>query len=263
MSSIASGRVSANIAVRASGSSHAPSRALSIAGATKSRRITRSDRRPEPRRGMKLQYFRLITSRTPGSSHSASMYCGYTHSRSVSAWPFGWSSLRIRCGDGNGCSGEMWSPFADRPAEVGRALLDQRKPPVGEVRRDLDADVGHQALGRLHELLHVVQRDWRGPRWRINRWSLVAGRWSVLCLVGYFRGFRSVVARVWDEVLEDHLLEVAVFGVHLGERFERMMRSAGDSPIPTRIPLVKGIFSSPAARIVPRRTSGCFVGEPW
>ena len=41
------------------------------------------------------------------------------------------------------------------------------------------------------------------------------------------------------------------------------IRSAGLSPIPTRIPLVKGILSSPAARMVSRRTSGCFVGEPW
>ena len=33
-------------------------------------------RRPDPRRGMKLQYFSLITSRTPCSIHSGSMYCG-------------------------------------------------------------------------------------------------------------------------------------------------------------------------------------------
>ena len=41
------------------------------------------------------------------------------------------------------------------------------------------------------------------------------------------------------------------------------IRSSGASPIPTRIPLVNGIFSSPAARIVSSRTSGCFVGDPW
>ena len=43
------------------------------------------------------------------------MYCGYTQSRSASAWPRSLSCLRITCGVGNGCSGEMWSPFADRP----------------------------------------------------------------------------------------------------------------------------------------------------
>ena len=39
-------------------------------------------------------------------------------------------------------------------------------------------------------------------------------------------------------------------------------RDSSDSPIPTRIPVVKGIFSSPAASIVRRRSVGCLVGEP-
>src|SRR4051794_21258774 len=41
------------------------------------------------------------------------------------------------------------------------------------------------------------------------------------------------------------------------------IRSSGLSPIPTRMPLVNGILSSPAARIVSRRSAGSFVGEPW
>ena len=43
--------------------------------------------------------------------------------------------------------------------------------------------------------------------------------------------------------------------MHLGERLSAAMRSSGDSPMPTRIPLVNGMRSSPAARIVlePRR----------
>ena len=76
MSSIASGRVSANSAVSSSGDSHSPSRPLAIAPGTASRAIGRSSRRPEPRRGMNDQYFSLIRSSTPCSSHSASMYCG-------------------------------------------------------------------------------------------------------------------------------------------------------------------------------------------
>ena len=39
----------------------------------------------------------------------------YTHRRSASATPSSASRLRTWCGDGNGCSGEMWSPLADRP----------------------------------------------------------------------------------------------------------------------------------------------------
>ena len=41
------------------------------------------------------------------------------------------------------------------------------------------------------------------------------------------------------------------------------IRSSGASPMPTRIPLVNGMRSSPAARIVSRRTAGCLVGDPW
>ena len=39
-------------------------------------------------------------------------------------------------------------------------------------------------------------------------------------------------------------------------------RSSSVSPIPTRIPLVNGIRSSPAASIVSSRRAGCLVGEP-
>ena len=41
------------------------------------------------------------------------------------------------------------------------------------------------------------------------------------------------------------------------------IRSSSVSPMPTRIPLVNGIFSSPAAAIVSSRRAGCLVGDPW
>jgi hypothetical protein len=44
-----------------------------------------------------------------------------------------------------------------------------------------------------------------------------------------------VVAAVRDEVLQDHLLQVAVLGVDRGERLERATRSSSVSPMPTRI----------------------------
>ena len=74
MSSIASGRVSANSAVSSSGASASPSRARSTEAATPSRRIGNGAvPRPEPPRGMKLQYFALTTSSTPWATHSGSM----------------------------------------------------------------------------------------------------------------------------------------------------------------------------------------------
>jgi hypothetical protein len=76
ISSITSGRASANNAVSSSSVSSAPSRPLAIAsGATFGSSVS-SLLRPDPLRGMKLQYFSLITSRTPCSIHSGSMYCG-------------------------------------------------------------------------------------------------------------------------------------------------------------------------------------------
>ena len=77
MSSIASGRSSLNRAVSSSSVSSTPSRARAIAPATASRRIGRGGSpRPEPRRGMKLQYWVLMTSSTPWATQSGSMYSG-------------------------------------------------------------------------------------------------------------------------------------------------------------------------------------------
>ena len=40
-------------------------------------------------------------------------------------------------------------------------------------------------------------------------------------------------------------------------------RSSALSPMPTRIPVVNGMWSSPASRNVSSRFAGCLVGEPW
>ena len=86
ISSIASARVSANSAVSSSALSAAPR------GPARSRRPRArggsahgGSVRPDPRRGMKLQYLTLIVSITPCAIHSGRCTCGYTHSRSVSA----------------------------------------------------------------------------------------------------------------------------------------------------------------------------------
>ncbi len=64
---------------------------------------------------MNDQYVVLITSITGREIHSGSMYSGYTHSRSDSATPSARRRLRTSVGEGNGCSGEMWSPLALSP----------------------------------------------------------------------------------------------------------------------------------------------------
>ena len=58
--------------------------------------------------------------------------------------------------------------------EVGRAGLDEVEPPVGEVRRHLDADLGHQPAALGDEAPHVVERDGLGPRRPLDRGLLTA-----------------------------------------------------------------------------------------
>ena len=76
MSSITSGRRSANSAVSSSGVSARPSRARSIARGAASSATFRTARRPLPRRGMNDQYRLVITSSTGAATHSGSMYSG-------------------------------------------------------------------------------------------------------------------------------------------------------------------------------------------
>ncbi len=104
-------------------------------------------------------------------------------------------------------------------AEVGRAGGDQLRPPVGEVRRDLDADAGHQAARLGDEPLHVRERDRRGPRrGAVVRMGVQPGAPELLGrLGGDLRRLLAVVAAVRDEVLQDHLLQV----VEAGERLQR------------------------------------------
>src|SRR5215218_7570477 len=187
ISSITSGRVSANSAVSSSSVSALPSRPLWIAACASSGPISRSERRPEPRRGMKLQYLSLTTSSTPCSVHSGSRYCG-------------------------------------EAPEVGRAGVDELVPPVGEVGWDLDADPRHQAPALGDEELHLLDRDLARPaRHRLlARERRAVARPALACrLVRDLRDLAPVVARVRDEVLEDHLLDVAVALVKAGERLER------------------------------------------
>ena len=72
-----------------------------------------------------------------------------------------------------------------------------------------------------------------------------------------------VVARVRDEVLEDHLLDVAVPRVHRGERLERgdalLLGLADADQDPAR---ERDRAARPPPRSSPAARAGCLVGEP-
>jgi hypothetical protein len=109
------------------------------------------------------------------------------------------------------------------PAEIGRARRHQLRPPVREVRRHLDADVGHQPAGLPDQLLEILDRDLVSPTGGVQFGAVTDARAPVLGggLCGDLRGLLPVVALVRDEVLDDDLLQVPELAVHRRERLER------------------------------------------
>ena len=123
-------------------------------------------------------------------------------------------------------------------APVVDAGVEQHAEVVGQVGRGLEVDVrGQDQAGQGDGLEVVVGRARRRP---------VHGR-----------------AGLGQEVLDDDLLDVAVASMRR-RRSPRARRSGrrAVSPMPTRIPVVKGIASSPAASRVARRRAGSLSGEP-
>ncbi len=109
-------------------------------------------------------------------------------------------------------------------AEVGGAGLDEVEPPVGEVRRHLDADLGHQPPALGDEPLHVLERNGLGPGGPFDGLAVRRRAAAPALLAGLGRDvgdLGSVVARVGDEVLEDHLLDVPEAALQSGQRLER------------------------------------------
>ena len=126
MSSIASGRVSANSAV----SSSAPSGAPPV-GARQ--RVGPRGRRPgarRARRGRAPARDEAPVARLDHVEHALRDPLRVDEAR-VHAQPLGErhpscaSRLRTWCGDGKGCSGEMWSPLADSPPRSVAPAADQ------------------------------------------------------------------------------------------------------------------------------------------
>ncbi len=108
-------------------------------------------------------------------------------------------------------------------AEVRSTGRDELGPPVGEVRRHLDADVGQQPVRLGHEALHVLDGDRRRPRGQVAMRGVgEAGAPERLGGVGGdLRGLLAVVAAMGHEVLEDDLLQVPELGVDGGQRLQR------------------------------------------
>ena len=188
---------------------------------------------------------------------------GYTHSRSASATPSSREPLAHLVRRRERVLGRDVVAVGGQAAEVGRARGHQLRPPVGEVRRHLDADVGHQPPRLGDQPLHVLDRSpaspsvgapCTGPSWRPVRQN------SSAASVGDLGRLLAVVAPVRDEVLQDHLLQV----VEARQRLERRhavvlgLADADEDPARERDPqlLRRRDRREP-------RGSGCLVGDPW
>ena len=120
----------------------------------------------------------------------------------------------------------MWSPLALSPPRSVAPGGDELRPPVGEVRRHLHPHARQQPAGRDDEVLHLLERDARGPGRQVKGVPPAAlaeagAPEPLRGLVGDVGDLLAVVGVVGDEVLQDDLLQVAELGVHGGERLER------------------------------------------
>ena len=230
------------------------------------RHTNRSARRPEPRRGMNDQYSVLITSITGRATHSGSMYSEYTHSRSVSASPSCVQALAdLRRRRERMLRRDVIAVGA-QPAEIGGAgarpapATSQHRfggtwIPMPGISRRVSAisrfmssivtgagPVGRVELRPVRDPRPPVRAGRRPPRCppALARNSSGGGRSSGGSPPGCGRSASCSSASASSDAI----------------------RSSSVSPIPTRIPLVNGIFSSPAAAIVSIRRAGCLVGEP-
>ena len=121
------------------------------------------------------------------------------------------------------------------PAPVVDAGVQQRGQVVGEVRRRLDVH-----LGRQHQAGH---RD--GPEQVVRRARLGPGHGRP----GLGRKFWTMTSWTWPK----RACEAAM-------ACRAASWPARSSPMPTRIPVVKGMCSSPAASSVARRRAGSLSG---
>ena len=225
MSSIASGRVSANSAVSSSSVRRSPSRPRAIAPATRSERIARASVRPGAAARDEAPVLRLDRRRArPARPTRGRCTAGRrTGARSARRRPAA-RRLRTWCGDGNGCSGEMWSPLALRPP---RSVAPAATSSGHQSARFGGTWMPTPGISRARlgdEALHVLDRR---PAWptRAGRGAARRDEPGAPEALGRLGGdlgrLLAVVAAVRDEVLQDDLLQVAVLGVHGGQRLER------------------------------------------
>ena len=163
ISSITSGRVSANSAVSSSSLSSSPSRPLAIARSASPAAIDlfAAPPRPPPRNEAPVLQLDHV--------ENALLHPLGVHVLRVDAEPLGQripprrQLLPHLMRAGKGVLGRDVVAVRGEPPEVRRPRLDQLRPPVRQIRRHLDPDVRHQPLALLDQPLDVLDRHRRSP----------------------------------------------------------------------------------------------------
>ena len=159
--------------------------------------------------------------------------------RGASTWPAASVASRSTSSAGHARSGFTWSAVTgETPPQSSMPASSSGRQIVGEVRRRLHVD-----LGRQHQ---TGRRRWptAGPR---------PGTGSALAMAvpGLGRKFWTMTSWTWPWRACDAAMARSVASW-----------PTRSSPMPTRIPVVKGIASSPAASSVARRRAGALSGAP-
>ena len=160
-------------------------------------------------------------------------------SRGASVWPAASVASRSTSSAGQARSGFTWSAVTgDTPPQSSMPASSSGRQLVGEVGRRLHVDLGRAAPGGP-------------PRWPTARSSAGQGAARAMAVPGLGRKFWTMTSWTWPwRPCEAAMARRAASW------------SARSSPMPTRIPVVKGMASSPAASRVARRRAGSLSGAP-
>ncbi len=181
---------------------------------------------------------RRTSGRTAGSSQRSDTYSGYTGRRGASSSPRERVASASRSSSGHGASGLTWSivtgetpPQSSMPASRSRGKSSNA--------RFGGACTCHAGPSRIRATAIV------------HRWSSSDGSGcEAMRVPGFARKFWTMTSCTWP------CSSPSAFSASSAS-----IRSSRVSPMPMRIPLVNGIASSPASRIVSSRRAGSLSGD--
>ena len=216
-----------------------PSRPRAIAPATRSRRIGRSARRPEPRRGMNDQNAGGSRRARPGRSSRDRCTGGRRRAARSARSRRRRRRLRTWWGEGNGCSGEMWSPLAERPPRSVAPAATSSGHQSDRLGGTWTPTSGMQPPALADQPHEIVDRDRAGPAGeRVRRAAADPGA----PVVGGRGRRRSPPARGRSSAGGERSSGGSPPGCGRGGRGRRRSprarptRSSSVSPMPTRMP---------------------------